>query len=283
MAFTATTANSAYPFRPDQTVFAAVDVVPDALLMSCSTIAGAIEGDQPSVRCGYLVDDEATFVAEASEIPEAEPSLAECVVYTAKASQLIRVSREQYYQEGTADQLAQSTARALVRKCDEAFIDQAIPTPPAVQPAAGLLHIPGTVQGDEVSGSLDALVDLIAEIQSNLGRPSVIVLGVQAWAELRKLKTGVDFNSSLLGAGVTDATPLLLGLPLIVNPNVPADTGIVIDKTAVVSAVGPVLVDTSADFYFNRDEIALRATWRFGQNLVRPNRVGVFTVAGAGS
>lgn len=54
-------------------------------------------------------------------------------------------SREQYFQPGTGDQLSQSTARAL-KKWDEAFLDQPIPVGPALQPAAVLLHIEGTVQ-----------------------------------------------------------------------------------------------------------------------------------------
>ena len=65
------------------------------------------------------------------------------------------------------------------------------------------------IQGDDVSGSLDALVDLIAQLQDNLAVPSHILLDPRGWAELRKLKTGNTFNSSLLGAGTTDAVPML--------------------------------------------------------------------------
>jgi hypothetical protein len=49
-----------------------------------------------------------------------------------------------------------------------------------------------------------------------------------------------------------------------------------------VSAVGPVNIATSDQHYFSSDSIALRATWRIGWNVVRPNRIGVFTV-GTGS
>ena len=57
-----------------------------------------------------------------------------------------------------------------------------------------------------------------------------------------------------------------------------AGTGLVIDKSAIVSAVGEVMVAQSEHAYFDSDSIALRCTWRFGANVVRPDRIGKFTV-----
>ena len=59
------------------------------------------------------------------------------------------------------------------------------------------------------------------------------------------LKTGTDFNSSLLGAGTTDAKPMLLSLPVTVDPAVPDYSGVVVDQRAVVSATGQVTVAAS--------------------------------------
>ncbi len=103
--------------------------------------------------------------------------MAECVVYTGKISQLIRVSREQCYQEGTAEQLSQSVARALVKKADQAFINQAAPTPRANGPRGVLLklNVMGVVNGGAVASDLDTLVDVVAELQSNGGTPTHIV------------------------------------------------------------------------------------------------------------
>lgn len=259
-------------------MFAAQDVLADALILQASVVAGAIEGDKPSIRVAYVTDDQATFIAEANEIPEAEPELASCDIYTGKLSQLVRVSREQYSQDGTAEQLSGSVSRALIRAADLAFLTQAAPTPPAANPAAGILNVDGIVEGDPVTDSLDALVDLVAEIQTNGGQPSHILLSPDAWAALRKLKFADNSNQSLLGAGTADSEPMILSLPVIVNVAVPTLTGVVLDRQAIVSAVGPVQVATSADAYFKTDDIALRATWRIGQNIVRPDRVGVFTV-----
>jgi len=252
--------------------------------MVASTVSGAIEGDEPSLRVAYVEDDEAQFTAEADQIPEAAPELAEVTVYTGKITQLIRVSNEQYRQEGTDVQLSQSAQRAVIEKADEAFLAQPAPTPPNTQPAPGLLNITGLVSGEEVYGNLDALVDLQAELQLNGSTPSHIIVDPLGWGELRKLKTNdTDSNESLVGAGVTDAQPLLLSLPVLVNREMPSYRGLLIDRTAVVSAVGQVYVAVSEHRYFEYDSQMLRITWRIGQNVVRPDRCGKFTVAAPGS
>jgi HK97 family phage major capsid protein len=283
MAFTATTINSAGAFRPDLYTFAAQDVIPDALILQCSTVAGRVEGDQPVVRVAYVDDDTAQFTVEGSEIPEGEPALSEKLVHTAKVTQLVRISREQWMQQSTPEQLSGSVSRAVTRRGDIAFVAEPAPAGPAVAPVAGVFNVAGVVDGDPVSESLDALVDLVAVLQSNLSTPSHIITDPLGWAELRKLKVGTSYNQSLLGAGTTDAVPMLLSLPVLVNPAMSAHTGLVIDRQAIVSAVGDVQVANSEHALFSHDSVLLRATWRFGHVVVRPNRIGRFTVAAAGS
>jgi len=70
----------------------------------------------------------------------------------------------------------------------------------------------------------------------------------------------------------------LLSLAIIVSVAVPPLTGFVIDNTAVVSAYSDVRVNTSDHQYFSSDSVAVRCTWRVGHNVVRPNRLGRFTV-----
>lgn len=277
---TQTTTTADYAWRPDGTTFAAADVVPEALIMATSTVSGTIDGDKPSLHVAYVDDADADFVAEADEIDESDPNMAEVLVHTGKISQLIKLSSEQYQQEGTAAQLAQSVSRAIIKRADEAYLAQVAPTPPAVHPPTGLLHIDDIVDGDEINDSLDALVDLLAELQAEGSNPSHIVVDPRGWAQLRKLKTGIDYNSSLLGAGTTDAAPMLLSLPVLINRWVPSFSGMVLDRNAVVSAVGPVRVATSEHQYFSSDSVALRATWRIGWNVVRPNRIGKFAIGG---
>ncbi len=99
--------------------------------------------------------------------------------------------------------------------------------------------------GDEVSDSLDALVDLLANLQASLANPTHILLDPYGWAEIRKLKVGSAYNQSLLGAGTSDVEQRLLGLPVVVDPAVPPNTGVVVDRSAIVSATGAIAVATS--------------------------------------
>lgn len=280
---TQTTGTSAFAWRPDESTFAPADVVPTALIMATSTVSGQIDGDQVSLHVAYVDDADADFVAEAAEIPEAEPGMSEVLVHTGKISQLIKLSSEQFGQEGTAGQLSASVSRAIINRADQAYLAQLAPTPPAVHPPAGVLHIDDVIDGPEVDESLDGLVDLIAELQSQNSTPSHIVVDPFGWAELRKFKTGAQYNSSLLGAGTTDTVPMLLSLPVIVNRHAPAYSGLVLDRNAVVSAVGPIRIANSEHTFFTSDSIALRATWRIGWNVVRPNRIGKFLIHAAGS
>ena len=284
MAFTVSTPTSASAWRPDQFSFLAADVLPDALILQCSTVAGEVIGDAPSLKVAYVTDDDAEFVAEGSPIPEGQPTLSEAVVFTSKVSKLLRITSEQYRQAGTPAQLAASAARAVTRRADQAFLTEAAPVGPAVAPSAGLLNTAGIINGGAVSGNLDALVDLVATLQTNLATPSNILVGPLGWAELRKLKESATANNvSLLGAGTEDAQQLLLSLPIIVSNAITDLAGLVIDRNAVVSAVGAVEVASSKDAYFSSDSIAHRVLWRIGHTVPRPERLGKFTVTPAGS
>lgn len=272
------TTNSAKAWSPDVTAFDPSEAIPEALVLQVSTRAGSVEGDDPAVRVAYVNDAAAGFEPEGDEIPEADPGLSEVVVHTGKVAQLVRLSREQWVQQGTASMLSASVRRAVLTKANAAFIAQAAPVSPAVTPPAGLLNIAGIETGGAVDADLDALVDLVATLEGNGATPSHIVLDPVGWASLRKFKTGTGSAQSLLGAGASDSVRTLLDLPVLVTPAMSAGTGLVVDKSAVVSAVGPVYVAQSEHAYFTSDSIALRCTFRFGANVVRPDRIGKFTV-----
>ncbi|QKT06067.1 phage major capsid protein [Gordonia sp. X0973] len=272
------TGTSPQAWRPDVNTFAPVDEIPEALIVQASTLGGKVEGDAPSVRVAYVTDDDAQFSAEAEVIPESDPVLSEALVHTAKVTQLIKLSMEQYMQPGTNDQLSTSLKRAITKKANEAFLAQVAPTSPAVAPVAGLLNTTGVVAGDEVTTNLDPIVDLIAELEANGATPSLIVLDPVGWAAIRKLKTATGSNESLVGAGVGDAVQQLLDRRVIVSPSMTVSTGLVIDPTEVISAYGDINLATSTDAYFNSDSIAIRATWRLGHVVPRANRLGTFTI-----
>lgn len=275
---TETTLTSAKAWSPDVTAVAPELAVPDALILQTSTVSGSVDGDAPMVRVQYVDDAAATFTAEGAAITESDPGLSECVVATGKVTQLIKLSREQFNQPNASQLLSSSVARAVTKAGNTAYINQAAPVSPAVTPPAGLLNISGIVNGGAIADDLDGLVDLLATLAGNDAQPSHIVVSPTGWASLRKFKTGVDYNSALLGTGATDAQKFLLDLPVIVSPAVPSGSGVVIDQTAVVSAVGPVEVATSEHAFFGADSVAVRCIWRFGANVVKPNRIGKFTV-----
>jgi HK97 family phage major capsid protein len=283
MAFTATTSNSAPAWRPDLYEFSPIDVVPDALILQLTTVGGTVDGDQPSVHVGFVDDATAVFKAEGDTLDESQPGLNEAVAYTAKLTQLIRLSREQYFQVSTPDQLSLSVQRAIIRRADIAFLSEPAPQAPANAPMPGLLNTVGIIDGGSVSTNLDKISDLIARLEDNLAIPSAIVVDPLGWSEIRKLKIGTAYNQTLLGAGTEDTATRLFSLPVFVNVGMPDYTGVVVDRNSVVSAIGSVVISTSEHKYFDSDGIALRATWRFGHVVARPNRLGKFTIVPAGS
>ena len=278
MAFTHTTTNSTKAWSPDLTAVAPTDAVPDALVLATSLVVGRVEGDEPAVRVQYVDDDTAGFVAEGAAIDEAEPDLAEVLGHTGKVAQLIRLSREQFTQPNASSLLSDSVARAVTKAANIAYVRQLAPSSPAVTPPPGLINVAGIVNGGAVADDLDALIDLQATIAGNDGTPSHILLSPTAWASLRKFKDATGSARNLLGAGTEDTVPSLLNIPVLVTNALAAGTGLMIDRTAVVSAVGDVQVAVSDQHFFNSDSMAVRCTWRFGQNVVRPNRIGKFTV-----
>jgi HK97 family phage major capsid protein len=267
---TTTTADAAW--RPDTNYFAAPDVVPTALILQTSTVAGDVDGDQPAVRVAYVNDaDSAEYVAEGTPANEDDPELDEIEVRTKKIVRLVSLSAEQFRKEQTAEQIAESVARDIVAKADRSYInDSGGPT--------GLANVSDVIDGGMIGSDLDALVDLIADIETNGGTPSHIVLHPYAWAEVKKLKVATDSKQSLVGAGVSDAEPRLLSLPVVRSRFVAPDTGLVLDSSAIISAVGPVQVAVSEHALFSSDAVQLRATWRIGWGVVRPDRIGTFSV-----
>lgn len=275
---TETTVTSAKAWSPDITAYAASDVIPDALVLQCSTVLGYVEGDEPLLRVAYVDDAAADFVAEGNAIPEADPALSEVTVATGKVAQLVRLSREQYVNEATSDKMAESVARAVTRRANTAFVSQVAPTSPAVTPPAGVVNATGITAGGAVAGSLDKLVDMIAGIEAADGNATHVLLSPTAWANLSKFKTKAGDSTTLLGAGVQAAERMVLGVPILVTNALSSNTGLILDATAVVSAVGDVQVAVSDQHYFSSDSIAVRCTFRFGQNVVKPARVAKFTV-----
>lgn len=276
---TITTRVSSSGWSPDRNGKVETDKLNNALLLSASTRLGEIEGDAPVIRVPYVDDSTAVFTTEGDEIENEPPQMSEVEVRTAKIAHLVRLSNEQAAQPNAIDGLTQSVFRSIVRTADKAFVAQAENVEGKIAPPPGLQNIEGIIEGEPVTNSLDALIDLLAELEGNNSAPSHILLSPSAWGTLRKVKTGTGSQESLLGAGTTDAQQFLLGIPVHVTPALGADQGLIVDKNAVVSAYGDPGIDISHEAYFTSDALAIRATWRIGWNVVKPERIGKFTVS----
>ena len=252
-------------------------VVPDALILTTAVKAGFVEGDAPAVRVPFVdYADDAGFVAEGATITEASPDESSVVIHTGKIAALARVSREALT-GGDMGLFTASIQRAVVIKANTAYLGQVAPTSPAVTPPAGLLNQSPT-DGGTIASSLDALADAVMGIEAANGQASHIIASPTAFASLSKLKTATGSNSSLVGAGVEAAERLLLGVPVVVSNAMTADTILVLDRTAVLAAIGDVQIATSTDAYFNSDSVGMRVTWRFGVKIADTSRVIKLTV-----
>ena len=275
------TPNAASGWRPDQIhYFDADKVLAESLYVSATTFGGTIEGDAPSLLVPYIDDaDNADFVAEGAEITAADPALDQVQVFTRKIARLVKMSREQWMQPNAANQISASVKNDLIRKMDRALLSQVAPTPPNVAPATGLANTAGLTEADAaITTDLDPLIDLLVELQANDATPRFIVVDPLAFGELAKLRKATGSNEGLL-SGANDALTFpLLGTQVSVSNAMPASTGLVIDPAAIVSAYSQVEIASSDQAYFTSDSVAVRATVRVGHTVVRPARLGKFTV-----
>lgn len=258
--------------KPDQ-------VIPEALILQITSKAGFVEGDSPAVRVPAIRidEDEIGFVKEGEDIPEADPNLAELVLHTGKIAHLIKVSREQVAQPEALTTILQGQKRALIAKADYAMLQTPAPIAPATYPPAGLLA--HATDAGVIGDNLDALVDAQTIVSSLPGGVAThVVASPEAYAYVRKLKKATGSAESLVGAGVEAGVPTLLGIPVLLTSAMPADKIAVLDKNQILSAYGDVLVARSDEFYFDSDNVALRATFRFGVGILDPQAVQVISL-----
>lgn len=271
-----TTNNTPDSFSPDQVVITPDEAVPEALILRAATVVTrTLDGDAPVALIPWVDDADARFVAEGDFMETDTPTASEVTVGTAKISQLLRVSREQWHTNPAGRLLSNSTTRAITRKANEAFIAQ--PTGGAVS-LTGIVHTPGIITGDPITTNLDPLADAVAQIENNNGQPGIIIANPLAWGALRNLKTADTANTSLLGAGTNDTDKRLLGIEVVTSAAVPEGQLVIVDPNAIAAAVGPFEVFQSEHQYFEYDSIAIRATWRIGWAVQHANRLAVVNV-----
>lgn len=252
-------------------------VIPQALVLQCTTKGGEVKGDAPVVRVPRIKILDAGFVPEGSDIPESDPDLSELLIKTGTVAELVKVSRDQLSQDSAASLISHEMRRSLIYKADTAFLSQPAPVPPVEFPPGGLLAY--ATDGGEIEENLDALIDAFAAIEALPGGVVTHILAHPlAYATLRQFKKTTGSNESLLGAGTQPGEKSLLGVPVLTTNAMPANKVMALDKNYIVSAYGQLDVARSDDFYFNSISVALRASFRFGAGLLESQGAQVLTV-----
>ncbi|WP_313566542.1 phage major capsid protein [Mobilicoccus sp.] len=257
-----TTLTSAKAWHPDVTAILPSEIIPTALVLTTSTVAGNVEGDEPAVRVPFVRSfGPVGFVDEGQPIPESDGVLDEVVVRTGKVAALTTVSREMTMQPTGTTMITDAMTHEIIRKADAAYLAN-------VSDPTGLLNTPkivdgGTLAADATSGLIDALMS----IESAGGKASVILASPDAWA------TTLKGSTPLFERMTTAPEQMLYGVPVVVSSQMPAKTLLMFDRSAVLSSVGNVNVARSDDAAFNADAVMLRATFRFGWAVAHPERV----------
>lgn len=263
-----TTTTAAEAFRPNVTTFVASEILDEELISKVTTVAGSVEGDEPSLLVGYADDVDAAFTPEGTEITEQDAVLGEHVVNTHKVASLVYVSNELDRTGNAAEAISSGMRRGLSAKANNAlFNNTASPE--------GILLNSGLAAPVALGTSLDSFNTAYWGIAETGVTPNFVVAHPTAMAALGSLKSATGSNVPL----VQDMT--VMGLPVHVSTAVAADTFLMGHTSATVSAVGPLRLAKSQDAAFSLDSTAIRLTWRFGFSVVRPDRLAVITTAAA--
>lgn len=241
--------------------FVAQDTLPDLLLPQMSLVAGSIEGDEPSLRVIYVdpTNLNADFVAEGAAFDESGDVLSETVISTDKVGALVVVSNE-LHRNGTDSGLADGMIRAITHKANQAFLNNAsAPT--------GVLNDTAITDGGYLGTDLDSVYAAVYGVMGTGVQADYILASPDAMVSLSALKTGTGSNQSLVAA------PEVAGLPVTVSADLPAKTILVGSRTAVVSAVGDVILAKSEHAAFARDGLAFRVSLRTGWAVQRGDRI----------
>src|SRR5699024_4882026 len=217
----------------------------------------------------------AEFVDEGAPVDFGQPPLAELVVNTRKVAIITKVSNEAYRARGVEGLLTNSMRRSVVNKADHVFLQNSSnPT--------GLINIDNIHDCGELGDNLDALVDAIAEVETNGAEPTHIIAAPDTWAAIRKLKAGDASNQPLVNQDVaTETQRQVEGLPVIVNRHAEPGSLLIIDRSEIISSVSQIELATTKDAYFTDDAVEIRVAFRFGFGVIRGERIAKLTLNSA--
>lgn len=247
---TSTTTTAAKAFAPDVIASPAVDALPLALFHRVGTHVGDVDSDAPAVRVPYAPDVDSAITAEAAAITEQDATLAETTITTKKLASLVTISNELAAQPHALEQVIAAQARGITKDANDYFLND---------PTAGILTglTAGTLAG---LGSLAAAVATIEEAYGNADR---LVMAPSTFVAL----------ATEIGLGNVAPDRVLLGIPAIVSPSMPAGSVLVADSTAIMYVSGDLRTAMSDQSAFGNDASQTRSTLRIGQKVARADRL----------
>lgn len=260
--------------------FAPNDIIPDALVMKLTTIGGRIEGDAPSLNVPYVgTEANAQIVAEGDEIPDGGIAVSELHITTRKVATITAISNEATFEPDVKTMIANGVARSVAVKANAVFLQNPAPTEGQAG-VTGLFNYPGVVDAgtiDNANTGLDPIIEGIAQISTNGGTPTHIIMSYGTWAQLLKMKT-IQGLSQISPDAANAPVPQLFGLPVILTAQAPNNEIMVTCQQEIISAVGNISAASSDQRYFEKDTTLIRSTFRFGFGIIHPNRLAKINV-----
>lgn len=269
----------------------ASQTIPDAAVLTGTNVVGKVYGDNPSMYLPYVSQNTAAeIVAEGAEIKEGEAAANQLAIQTQKVAVLQVFTNESAARStGTPNTvggeggqittlLSTSLQRALITKANAILWQNPAPAEgkPESKPT-GLFNYPGTIQGGTITNKLDPIVDAIAQISTNGGTPTTLVMNYGTWAYLLKLRDGD--GTLVIAPDVANApAPQLFGLTVRLDTMAPDNKILVYGPQDVYSSVSDVAGARTTDRYFERDSFAVRFTFRFGWGIPYPDHLAVVPV-----
>jgi HK97 family phage major capsid protein len=234
-----------------------------------------VETLSPKFRLPVVdLDAASTWLAEAADITETDPTIGEEVVSAMKLGALTKVSNELANDSSPAatQVVGDGLTRSIARQLDVAFFGVGGGlAPPGLQSLTGIATV-------TVSGSTWANFDWATEAQSQLERVGSQVTAfcasfetVRQLSEVKAFSGTITSNQPLLNAGDGDVTATqprnIFGIQLYSLPEgtIPDGTIWALDRDKVYAVIRSdvgVVVDPS--FYFGSDSLAVRVIIRVG-------------------
>lgn len=221
----------------------------------------------------------AVWAAEGASLLTNDPVLAEGVTTPSKVGGVIVVSRE-LAEDSTPDAVdlvGRALSESLSRAIDSAFF---VGTGVGAIPAGLGTVTPGVTIAAAPIG-LDPLVSAVVNMAALRGQARAFYMNHLTYLRLAAVRQGTGSNVSLVNTDASAGLNFnLLGLPVFISEDVPANVVYVLDtqRTLVVMR-SQITVEKDKSVRFTTDEVAVKATARVGFNFSDTNGVAKVTFA----